>query len=123
MKHPDEATLALYAGGDLPLWRRWLVAWHVRRCESCRRTAEIYREDSLGITGAGSILPTDLEWNLMALDMRANIQVGLQAGECVAPARPHEPKLGWRPAAALASITVVIVSGWWWLHFGWRTPC
>ena len=36
-KHPSEANLALYAGGDLPGWRRWSIERHIAACHECRR--------------------------------------------------------------------------------------
>src|SRR6266852_5008011 len=35
MKHPNQAALALYAGGDLGLFARWRVQRHVPKCERC----------------------------------------------------------------------------------------
>ncbi len=122
MKHPSEEELVLYAGNDLPVWKRLATGWHTRTCESCRHTVERYRQDMRAVAEAGPRLPQDVEWDRMALDMRANIQVGLQAAECITPARPKKPQLSWRAVAALASITVVAVGGWW-LHLpkpGWR---
>jgi hypothetical protein len=45
--------------------------------------------------------------------MRANVQVGLQAAECVSLQEAPPRRLGWRAAAALACVTIVVVSGWW----------
>src|SRR5262245_3627373 len=45
MKHPSEATLALYAGGDLGLWERWRTRRHLNVCERCRREIEAYFDD------------------------------------------------------------------------------
>jgi hypothetical protein len=57
----------------------------------------------------------DLEWNRIAVEMRANIRLGLAAGECVreAPERLRESPLflGARTAIAMASIAALIVTG------------
>ena len=36
MKHPNQATLALHAGGDLGFLARWRTSRHLARCEQCR---------------------------------------------------------------------------------------
>jgi len=115
VKHPSEVDLALYSGGDLPFWRRWKVAWHARGCPECRREAERFRDETNSIAGAASELPDDLNWDRLAAEMRANIRVGLQAAECVAPAEVPARAMNWRVAVALASLALVVVSGFW-LH-------
>jgi hypothetical protein len=117
MKHPSEADLALHAGGDLSLWRGLQVAWHVRHCPDCGEVVKDYRDETSLICRTAAELPDELEWNNLASEMRANIQVGLEAAECVAPVpAPRTPRLSWGMAAALATVTVLIVSGFW-LHF------
>lgn len=115
MKHPVAAELALYAGGELSLWKRWETFRHLRRCEACRRQANGFAADRGFVADASEQLDGTLNWHQLAAEMRANIRVGLQAGECVAPPERPRLRLGWRAVAALASITLVIVSGWW-LH-------
>lgn len=114
MKHPSEADLALFAGGELPWWRRWLVARHRDRCERCRHEAAAFGEDVRLAREAGAELPAELHWDRLAAEMKANIQVGLAAGECVTAAGAP-PRLSWRAAVALASLTLAVISGWW-LH-------
>ncbi len=117
MSHIETSLLALYAGGDLPFHRRWFVSLHLGRCDRCRGKVAEFRREREWFQDAGDELPGGVRWDRLAGEMKANIQVGLAAGECVSQAEP-EPKpqrLGWRTAAALASITVVVVSGWW-LH-------
>ncbi len=115
MKHPDEYGLALYAGGDLPFWKRWQTALHMRSCEACRREAERFGRGVQRVAEEAAALPKGVDWEALAGEMRANIQVGLQAAECVARPEAHTRRLGWRAAAALACVTVVVVGGWW-LH-------
>lgn len=113
MRHPSELELALYGGADLGLWRRWRVACHTARCESCAERAAHYRSGRRQIAAAGRRLPFGLDWSRLADEMQANIHVALAAGDCVArPARPRT-RLGWRAALALASITAVLLAGWW----------
>jgi hypothetical protein len=85
-KHPSEAVLALYAGGDLGSWRRWGVARHVAACAECRRETSDFsalRENVSAMTD----LP-DLSWAKMSAEMKANIRLGLEAGECVSIPAP-----------------------------------
>ncbi len=113
MTHVPESDLALYVSGDLGLMRRLLVRMHVSGCDRCRRRADAYREDRRAIREIASELPEHLEWDRLAAEMTANIHVGLAAGECVAPRRRKTVPLGWRPAAAMAGLTVVLGIAWW----------
>ena len=122
MKHISESDLALYASGDLGGWPRWTAALHVRRCVECRELVEAYRMLRVDARGETSALPAGLDWDRLSAEMRANIHVGLAAGECVTPpgkqSKPRrEEKLMlssvWRPAAAVAALAVVVTGAWW----------
>jgi len=114
MKHPAITDLALYGSGDLSWLRRLLVGRHVRRCESC--LAEVGAFSSAGrlIRDAAAEFPEELHWSRLAGEMKANIRLGLAAGEIAGPVEEPPVSLlaGWRPAAALASFTVVVASAW-----------
>jgi anti-sigma factor RsiW len=114
MTHPTESDLALYATGDLSAWRRPLVRLHVARCTGCRDRATAYRADRESLRGFAMEMPAGLNWDRLAAEMSANVHVGLEAGECVAP-RGRRPAVatGWRVAAAAAGVTVLLVSAWW----------
>jgi hypothetical protein len=47
--------------------------------------------------------------------MKANIRLGLAAGECVgpAPAAFVPDRTGWRAAVVMASASLVVLVGWW----------
>lgn len=114
-RHIPETDLALYVSGDLSFWGLLRVRLHVDRCERCRKVVEIYRHDRGQILEVTDQLPEGLNWNRLAAEMTANIRVGLAAGECVAP-RPRKSGLpGWRPAAVVAGLAM-LVSGAWWLN-------
>ena len=114
MKHPSQATLALHAGGDLgwigaledgapPGGLRTSAARKWRRSASCARLCRSCAE-----------IP-EVPWNRMAAEMRANIRLGLAAGECVrvgadAPAR-CPLFTGARAALAMASVLALMVTG------------
>ena len=77
MSHPNEVELTLYAGGDLPFWKRCLTALHVRTCEDCRAAAGRYRNGIKFVQESAQVLPEDLDWDELAREMQANVQVGV----------------------------------------------
>ena len=80
-KHPSEAVLALFAGGDLGTWQRWRVERHVASCAACR--LEVAEFSELRAAVPAMMEPPEISWNKLAVEMRANIRLGLEAGECV----------------------------------------
>jgi anti-sigma factor RsiW len=113
MKHPSQATLALHAGGDLGFFARWRADRHLAKCESCR-------EEVASFEAMREILPDlaeipEIPWNRMAAEMKANIRLGLAAGECVRtgelPLRETPFFAGARAVIAVASIVVLMVTG------------
>jgi hypothetical protein len=118
MKHPTEIQLALFAGGDLGLWDRWLIGRHVSRCSECETEVAGLRAASEQVREAAPDLPKDLNWNRLAEEMTGNIRVGLAAGEAIARfdrpvARVRPTRLGWNAALVLACATVVFVAAFW----------
>jgi len=109
MRHPNQAALALHAGGDLGPFRRWLMARHLARCAACR-------EEVAGYNEMRELLPDlaempDISWNRMAAEIKANIRLGLEAGECVRTAEMplrRASMSGWRAAVAFASVVVLV---------------
>lgn len=114
--HPDESQLALYAGGELNWWRRWRLSRHLRKCTECRRQAEEFSRWRQWVRGAGE-LPPGVNWNRLAAEMRANIRVGLAAGECVGTAAEG---LRWRPALLALPVLALVLAGW--LLQVWHPP-
>jgi anti-sigma factor RsiW len=117
MKHPSQEILALHAGGDLSWIARWKTARHLAGCERC--TLEVAEFGALR-----EVLPElnqipEVPWNRIAADMRANIRLGLAAGECVRSTdRPlrdspsYSPLFsGARATVALASVLALMVTG------------
>lgn len=112
MNHPNQATLALHAGADLGPIARWRTNRHLAHCERCRDEVAAY-------SGLREILPElgempEVPWNRLSAEMKANIRLGLAAGECV---RVNEAPLrkslfsGARAAVALASVLALLVTG------------
>jgi anti-sigma factor RsiW len=110
--HPRETQLALYAGGDLSSLGRWLVARHLSACNRCREDVAGYREASTEMLQSAAVLPKDLNWERLSAEMQANIHVGLAAGECVGGVPDGRDRIGWKAALVMASITLLIVTGW-----------
>jgi len=113
-KHVSEADLAVYAAGDMSWWTQPLTHLHVSRCAVCKGRAEAYRADQRRIRELAADLPPGLNWDRLAAEMHANIRVGLEAGECVAPrAGKRGIPVGWRVAAAMAGFSALLISAWW----------
>jgi hypothetical protein len=113
MKHPSEATLALYAGGDLGAFARWRTGRHAARCERCQ--AEIIRFESARQQAALLDELPGLQWDLLAAEMKANIRLGLAAGEVVRTAgRPAAVRP--RGLVAAACVAALLVAGIWLQH-------
>lgn len=123
--HAVESDLALFATGDLNPWRSALVRFHVTRCAHCRETVDAFRRDRERLRQEASRMPPGLNWERLAAEMAANIRVGLEAGECVAPRRSKRAfwtpgwlsfpyvSFGWKIAGALtAAIALVAVALW-----------
>jgi anti-sigma factor RsiW len=113
MKHPDQATLALHAGGDLGWFARYRVERHLSQCDRCRDEVDAFAATRDIIPDLAEI--PEVPWNRLAAEMRANIRLGLEAGECVragdVPLR-QTPLFNWaRAAVALASIVALLVTG------------
>ena len=107
-KHPSEANLALFAGGELNRWTRWSVERHVAICDGCRRDISDFsalRADSAVLAE----LP-EVAWGPMAAEMKANIRLGLEAGECVSPHAVSRMIFSPRALAACVSLAALLVA-------------
>src|SRR5215472_7808601 len=110
MKHPNQAALALHAGGDLSAFARWRMERHLTQCDRCRKEISAFQSVRNSIAELAEV--PELPWGLMAAEMRANIRLGLSAGECVRAAESGSAfHLGWRSVVAMASIAALIVTG------------
>jgi hypothetical protein len=113
MKHPDQATLALHAGGDLGWFARRRVERHVEQCDQCRGEVDAFAATREIFSDLAEI--PEVPWNRLAAEMKANIRLGLEAGECVRagdlPLRDTPWFSGARAAVALASIAALLVTG------------
>lgn len=112
MNHPSDAALALYAGQELGVLARWRTRRHLQHCERCRAEVDAYAgiraglPELLGVPEAG--------WSRLAAEMKANIRLGLEAGECVRGPQREEPRrtplFGRRALVAYASIAALVAA-------------
>jgi hypothetical protein len=117
MKHPNEADLALFAGHDLNFVSEWRIRRHIARCERCRDTADVFSSLRSEVATLKD-LPSNIGWNRLASEMKANIRLGLAAGECVASKQSaSESRLpvfsGLHTLLAYASLIALVVAGVW----------
>lgn len=115
MKHPNEEILALFAGHDLNFVEEWRTGRHVARCEECRGTVDAFVSLRSETAGLGE-LPADIAWNRLAAEMKANIRLGLVAGECVSGPEPVSDRAGFtglHTLLAYAAVILLVVAGVW----------
>jgi hypothetical protein len=84
-KHPNELDLAALAGGDVSFLRQTLLHRHLQTCDECQDHLTAFRDlrENLAATAESNQDLPDLNWDRLAAEMRANIHLGLEAGECV----------------------------------------
>jgi len=112
MTHPDPSTLALYAGQDLGWFARWRTARHLARCRECRDEVQAFASVSDALIPLNELPP--ISWSRLAAEMRANIRLGLAAGECVRAEETGRPPGWWsgaRALTALASMIALVAAG------------
>jgi hypothetical protein len=115
MTHPDQTILALYAGQDLGWFTRRRTQRHLARCRECRDGVQAFASARDHLVALNE-LPA-ISWNRLAIEMKANIRLGLAAGECVRGERVAGP-LAWfgvfsgaRALAACASVVALVTAG------------
>jgi hypothetical protein len=113
MKHPSQEILALHAGGDLGWMARWKTARHLAGCGPCAAEVAAFARLRERLPELKQI--PEVPWNRLAAEMRANIRLGLAAGECVRssgrPLRDSPLFTGARATLALASVLALMVTG------------
>jgi len=112
MTHPNQSVLALYAGQDLGWFTRRRTERHLARCPECRGEVQAFgsARDNLA---ALNELPA-LSWNRLAIEMKANIRLGLAAGECVRGQRTvsmFQSLSDARALTACASVMALVAVG------------
>lgn len=106
-KHPALTDIALLAGNDLAWFSRLRVSRHVNGCDDCQEHLAAF--SSLRADVADVPEPA-LDWSAISADMRANIRLGLEAGECVRKIHSVR-RVAPRLAVAMASLVVLLGAG------------
>ncbi|SPE38041.1 Anti-ECFsigma factor, ChrR [Candidatus Sulfopaludibacter sp. SbA3] len=113
MRHPNQATLALHAGGDLGKLARWKLERHLAKCDACAGEVAAFEDVREAVADLSEV--PDLPWNQLAAEMKANIRLGLAAGDCVrtgeTPLRDTRWFSGVRLAVACTGVAALIVTG------------
>jgi hypothetical protein len=111
--HPSETQLALLAGGDCNWFKRLWLHTHVSRCGDCRDAIASFHElrSSLHEMPLPAVAVKDADWERLADEMSANIRLGLEAGECIAPAQAEAAPRSWIPRLAWGMAGVVVLVG------------
>lgn len=106
--HPSETDLALLAGGELNWIQRFRIEGHVSRCGDCRDTVASFGELRSAIH---DYTPSEtFDWDRVSAEMRANIRVGLDAGECVREV-PAPMARRWKPQLAIGMAGILLLAG------------
>jgi predicted anti-sigma-YlaC factor YlaD len=112
--HPSETDLALLAARDCGWLRRFLLNRHVGRCGDCRDTIASFtelRSETLALGSDNANVLPEADWSRLAGEMRANIRLGLAAGECVGEAPVTVLSAPWKPRLAMGAACVVLLAG------------
>src|SRR5215831_6916960 len=114
MGHPKEETLALHSSGDLGWFAAWRTERHIARCARCREEITEFREMREALPEMAEL--PELQWNRLAAEMRANIRLGLAAGEFVRETDTEElepsPLFNTaRAVVAFAGVATLLVTG------------
>jgi len=98
----------MLAGGDCSFTRAFLLNRHVRQCPDC--SAEVDEFSALRAETA-DFMPPAVNWECLAREMRANIRLGLEAGECVRCSVSAPKRRTSRIVIAFASLITLIGTG------------
>ena len=110
--HPVEAELALLASGDCGWLQRRRLNNHVSRCGDCRDAMASFAEIRTSLRESSLPAAVDeADWGRLAGEMRANIRLGLAAGECVAAAPAELAPKPWLPRFAYGAAGVIVLLG------------
>ena len=115
--HPDGQQLALYSRKDLPWHKAWSIRRHLASCAACRSelsearsSTEALRRQAAGTTLSSSEAIAD--WAVLEREMLANIKVGLDAAQCIGPAR-HSSMPRIRMALGACALLAFAAVSWW----------
>jgi hypothetical protein len=113
MKHLSEIDLALLAGDDAGRMRRFSLEGHVRQCAECQERVDEFRSLRADVATVADADMPDLDWGGLAAEMRANIRLGLEAGECVRETHGFGNRIfgGWSLGLSAAFACLALLAG------------
>lgn len=101
---------ALLAGNDAGFWLRL-------KARLASRNSRGPVDDSFTLIRAQlprfQELPEYFAWEDLAAEMKANVLVGVEAGEAIR-SRPAPAAVGWKAGLVFAGLALLMVSGYWW---------
>jgi hypothetical protein len=115
MTHPNQSILALYAGQDLGWFARRRTERHLTRCRECGDEVRAFAAARDRLVALDEM--PDVSWNRLAIEMKANIRLGLAAGECVRGTQTASPFGAFamfsnaRALTACASVMALLAAG------------
>ena len=115
MRHPNQSVLSLYAGRDLDWFTQWRTERHLAGCRECRDELQAFVAARHNLAALNE-LPA-IPWNRLAAEMKANIRLGLAAGECVRRERTAGPLVPFgllssaRALTAGVSVMLLVAAG------------
>jgi len=111
LRHPSEADMALFAGGEAGPFSRWRIENHLTYCYSCREVVADFFHLQSDI-GQLSEIP-QLNWSAMGRDIKVAMQQATTSSDEVATSVDHgwQSWIGRRPVWGLSVAGVVIFGG------------
>jgi hypothetical protein len=116
MRHPSEAQLALYSGGDVSGLSRFKMAAHMFACAECRNEIRSFEAAIASYKNTADEVLLPGQWDRISAEIGANIRLGLEAAECVGDvpvSRPERERLSWHWATVMAGMLCVLSLAWW----------
>ena len=104
-RHPSEADLALFAGGELGPLPRWRIEGHLHNCGECRRTVGEFFEMRSRVMDLAEL--PQLDWAALASSIHQQVEMSRATAEGPGRAAPPRLRPVWASALALASMLVL----------------
>jgi len=118
VKHPSIDRLALYAGGELPFWTRWIMRRHMTGCAQCQEEISLFGEVKEAVREETGVMPAGVNWERLSAEMGANVRLGLAASDAIRAYRTpidEAPAQGmsWRMVALTSAFVLLLSVGYW----------
>jgi len=114
-KHPGEADLALFAGGELGPLARWRIEGHLHACGECRQAVGEFFELRSRVMDLAEL--PQMDWNGLAAQIQRRVEQQRRMSSSFAPARR-----AWRPAWAPALAVLLMLAAGAYITRRYRAP-